>query len=35
MDLHRRRQLIEIVRQQLRLEWLGIHCVPHSDEVRF
>ena len=23
MDLHRRRQLIEIVRQQFRLEWRG------------
>jgi len=29
MDLHQRRQLIEIVRQQFRLEWQGIHGVPH------
>ena len=35
MDLHRRRQLIEIVRQQFRLEWHGIHGVPHWGRVRW
>jgi uncharacterized protein len=35
MDLHRRRQLIETVRQQFRLEWLGIHGVPHWGRVRW
>ena len=35
MDLHRRRQLIEIVRRQFRLEWQGIHGVPHWGRVRW
>jgi len=35
MDLHRRRPLIEIVRQQFRLEWRGIHGVPHWGRVRW
>jgi len=35
MDLHRRRHLIEIVRQQFRLEWRGIHGVPHWGRVRW
>jgi uncharacterized protein len=35
MDLHRRRQLIEIVRRQFRLEWHGIHGVPHWGRVRW
>ena len=35
MDLHRRRQLIETVRRQFRLEWQGIHGVPHWGRVRW
>jgi uncharacterized protein len=35
MDLHRRRQLIEILRRQFRLEWRGIHGVPHWARVRW
>ena len=35
MDLPRRRQLIEIVRRQFRLEWQGIHGVPHWGRVRW
>jgi uncharacterized protein len=35
MNLHRRRQLIEIVRQQFRLDWQGIHGVPHWGRVRW
>jgi len=35
MNLHRRRQLIEIVRQQFRLQWQGIHGVPHWGRVRW
>jgi uncharacterized protein len=35
MDRHRRRQLIEIVRRQFRLEWRGIHGVPHWARVRW
>jgi hypothetical protein len=35
MDLHRRRHLIEIVRQQFRLDWQGIHGVPHWGRVRW
>jgi uncharacterized protein len=34
-QVQRRRQLIEIVRQQFRLEWLGIHGVPHWGRVRW
>jgi uncharacterized protein len=35
MNLHQRRQLIEIVRQRFRLEWRGIHGVPHWGRVRW
>ena len=34
MDLHRRRQLIEIVHRQFRLDWQGIHGVQHWARVR-
>ncbi len=35
MHQYRRRQLIEIVRQQFRLKWQGIHGVPHWGRVRW
>ncbi|MDH4110941.1 MAG: hypothetical protein OEY13_17065 [Gammaproteobacteria bacterium] len=35
MSVHRRRQLIDIVRQQVRLDWQGIHGVPHWGRVRW
>ena len=34
-QVQRRRQLIKIVRQQFRLEWRGIHGVPHWGRVRW
>ena len=34
-QVQRRRQLIAIVRRQFRLQWLGIHGVPHWGRVRW